>query len=25
VRELGIQINRKDGKTYGEWEVLSKE
>ena len=22
VRELGIQINRKDGKTYGEWEVL---
>ena len=23
VRELGIQINRKDGKTYGEWEVLS--
>ena len=24
VRELGIQINRKDGKTYGEWEVLSK-
>ena len=25
VRELGIQINRKDGKTYGEWEVLSEE
>ena len=25
VRKLGIQINRKDGKTYGEWEVLFQE
>ena len=25
VRKLGIQINRKDGKTYGVWEVIFKE
>lgn len=23
VRKLGVSITRKDGKTYGEWEVRS--